>query len=184
MPLEQLWQEHEAVFRKVVRTMVADSSSSDDVMQESYLRLLSRSSPVEPTFPYLRRVLVNVSLDHYRRRGRRCRHLLHIRAAQVPDPVPTPLTLLLEREEEDLRLRVIEEIRRVSSALPPDLSFALGVYFGPRRRSIREICRRCGLPYSTLRSRLLAALRHLRMHLRRKGLYQDYRYLKGGPPPS
>lgn len=180
MPLEELWRENETAFRKVARSLVGDPFTCEDILQESYLRLMRRRTCREPTYPYLRQVVVHQSLDHFRRCGRRTRRLLRLRSAHVPESVPTPLSLMLDREEEALRQRILSRVRDLSSGLTPEMRFALDVYFGRRELSIRETCRRRNLPYSTLRSRLLMALRRLRIHLREEGLYQEYLCLRRG----
>ena len=177
--LERLWQDNEAVLRSLVATVVVDASFVDDVLQESYTRLLrkerTRRSSSE-TYQLIRKVVWTTAVDFYRRR-RRKKETFH--TICLFDGPPTPLTLLIQSDERELRILIREEIRRAIEELTPEQQEAIRCYYGPGARPIKDACLDMGLSYSTLRSRMLAGVKCIRRRLRRKGVYKPYRELKG-----
>jgi DNA-directed RNA polymerase specialized sigma24 family protein len=72
--LEGLWHKNQAIFRSLIRNILIDPSSVDDVLQEAFLKLLESkkhfSSPNE-AYNYMPTVVLNTSIAHYRRLRRR-----------------------------------------------------------------------------------------------------------------
>ena len=91
---------------------------------------------------------------------------------------PNPLTTLLKNEFATSKSELLEEVTRALTDLPPDQREAIHLILGPRPRKLKEMCRDIGVPYSTLRSRMIAGLERIRRKLKVKGLYRPYLELK------
>lgn len=178
--LERLWQENESSLRAVVGTVISDSAAIDDVMQEAYLRILRFGFTHlnnGGTDRFMRKVVWSTTIDLYRRR-RHSKETVLCPCLPTKSP-PSPLATLLRHEEGLLRRRIWDEVEEALQDLPPDLKQAIDCYFDSDERPIREACSRLGLSYSTLRSRMLAAVERIRRRLKRKGLYEPYQQLRG-----
>lgn len=88
---------YQAPLLRHARAVVSDPAAAQDVVQESFLRLLSASRPIENLSAWLHRVTHNIAVDHLRRENRIQR--LHIAAAPRPGPVADPADRDLERAE-------------------------------------------------------------------------------------
>lgn len=172
--LERVWREHQGLFRSIVRTILFDLSSTEDVLQEAFARILQcqkNFSSEREAFQYLRRVVFSTTIDHYRRMTRQ--ELLlknpYLAAREQPDP----LNLLIREEEEELQTSLVGEIRKVVRKLPNEQREAIELTFGHPHKRLKEMCKQKGIPYSTLRSRMIAALDQIRNQLRAKGIYRD-----------
>lgn len=172
--LEKVWRKNQGLFRSIVRTVLFDLSSTDDVLQEAFARLLqckkSFSSERE-AFQYLRRVVFSTTIDHYRRMTRQ--ELLLKNPYLTSREQPDPLNLLIREEEEELQTSLVGEICKVVRQLPREQREAIELMFGHPHKRLKEMCKQKGIPYSTLRSRMIAAIDQIRTQLRAKGIYRD-----------
>jgi len=171
--LEEIWIRHRALFQKITLSIVHDRSVVEDILQDTYTNLLRRRRTFETeeeAFNYLRRAVINTSIDYIRSVRRR-----QSRMTSFENWAPTadrsrsadPEQRLL-RKEQDLRHRnLINEVQKALYTLTDEQRQAIELIF--RRSSekpLKEICKEHGIPYSTLRSRMLAGVDRLRQHLR------------------
>ncbi|MEE8584213.1 MAG: RNA polymerase sigma factor [Acidobacteriota bacterium] len=178
--LERLWKENERTLRTVVSTVFRDETLIDDVMQEAYLRILrfgSSSRSSGEAYRFIRKVVWSTTVDLYRRRRIKKETVL----SRYPpiSPPPSPLATLVRIEESCLRMLVWSEIDQAIQELPPKLQVALDCYYGTESQPIQDACMELGLSYSTLRSRMLAALERIRRRLKKKGIFEPYQELRG-----
>jgi len=179
--LERVWQKKYTALRSIVRSFLFDDARVEDILQDALSQVLAsgRSFPDElETYRYLRRSVFNASIDHYRASRRRIYLPLPEERGDVTLPIPTgasdPLTLLLQKERRSLKHAVLTEIAVAMSDLPGVQQEAIWMIMGPREMKLKDLCRIKGIPYSTLRSRMLAGVERLRRRLRTRGLYQEY----------
>ncbi len=182
--LERIWYEKQPVFRSIVVRMLLDPSRVDDILQEAFAHVLAsgRAFPTEAdAYRYIRRVVSNTTIDHYRasKRALDCFSTETIFVYSEPrSSQPSPLTTLLKNEFARSRSELLEEVSRALTDLPPDQREAILLILGPRPRKLTEMCSEIGVPYSTLRSRMIAGLERIRRKLKVKGLYRPYLELK------
>jgi len=172
--LVRVWQKNERIFRCVVRTILPDLTSVEDILQEAFSRVLQAETRFEnerDAFNFLRKTVVTTSIDHYRYR-RRQKRLLESGSASsdfVSDNSASPLDRLLYLEETKRRKSRLEQVRQVLQRLPREQQEAIQIIFGKNGKKIRDVCEEAGIPYSTVRSRMLRGVDEIRRQLRRKG---------------
>ena len=185
--LERVWLKKHTALRSIVRGFLFDDARVEDILQDALSQVLAsgRRFPDESeTYRYLRRSVFNASIDRYRASRRRI--YLPLPQEQTESKLPNrsgpsdPLTLLLEQERKSLRSAVFREIRLAMSDLPGVQQEAIRMIMGPRDRKLKELCRMKGIPYSTVRSRMLAGVERLRRRLKTRGVYQKYSNLGRG----
>jgi RNA polymerase sigma factor (sigma-70 family) len=167
--LERLWRKNQAILRSLIRNILIDPSSVDDVLQEAFVKLLESnkhfSSPNE-AYNYMRKVVLNTSIDHYRCLRRRNAYSLHPgHLSSQSSNVPNPLNLLIEKESVEVKNSILKEVRKTLAELPPEQREAIDIAFNRNRRKIKDICTEKGIPYSTIRSRVTAGIDHIRRQL-------------------
>ncbi len=176
--LVEIWQRNLAIFRSVVRNILPDGADPDDVLQDAFTRILecklAFTSETE-AFNYLRRVVVNHAIDSYRK-------IRRWQAAQVDECVDycgsgssTPLTALIREEQEELQVLLLREVEEALDSLPAKQRRAVEIFFNrkPDNKSLKEVCREKGVPYSTLRCRVVTAIDKIRKQLKKKGVYRS-----------
>jgi RNA polymerase sigma factor (sigma-70 family) len=179
--LERVWQDKYTSLRSIVRSFLFDDARVEDILQDALSHVLAsgRRFPDESeTYRYLRRSVFNASIDHYRASRRRIYLPLPEEHGDVKVPgrsnTSDPLALLLKRERKNLRNDILREISAAMSDLPGVQQEAIWMIMGPREMKLKDLCRIKGIPYSTLRSRMLAGVERLRRRLKTRGLYQEY----------
>lgn len=178
--LEKIWRENQALLRAIVFNVVANPCDVDDVLQEAFTKLLRCRKPFEDeqeAFHYVRRVVLNASIDHYRlskRHRNRCERYSQIESGQSSGQRATPLDLLMAKEMQEQRKNVLGEVRKTLEELPPEQKEAIELVFNRKNGKIKDICKERGIPYSTLRSRFTAGIDRIRSRLRAKGLYVSF----------
>lgn len=140
---EAFYRETAAALRRYVVRVLGDPALADDIVQESYLRVL-RARPAtearEPLRGFLFRVASNLIVDHWRRQ-RRERGAPDARAAWASAPGPdVPQQIDLARVFDQLRPeeRVMMWLAYVEGADHREIAGALGV----RRGSVRVMLHR------------------------------------------
>jgi RNA polymerase sigma factor (sigma-70 family) len=177
--LIQIWEEKQYAFRAMVRAVLLDQSIIDDVLQEAFTRVLQsrrKFSDRKEAFHYLRKTVLATTIDMYRRSRRQtsritdCRSLTEF-SADVVRENPDPLGLLLMQEQAEERRLIIDQVRSALESLPPVQKQAIELFFNRSRRSrLKDICKESGIPYSTLRSRVIRGVDRIRLRLREEGV--------------
>ena len=180
--LDQVWLENRQRLRTVIRNIVPDPSTVDDLLQEAFLKALRTDRKFETprdALSFLCRVAINTTIDHYRRNRRQ----QQFRTAEEQDcylesgtesrPQQDPLHILLRQERHDFQEDMLREIGRAMKKLPKAQRDAVRLVFGKRSRSLKEICSARGIAYSTVRSRMLRGIDAIREHLQKRGVYSN-----------
>jgi RNA polymerase sigma factor (sigma-70 family) len=173
--LTQVWKEKQHAFRALVRTVLLDQSSVDDVLQEAFARVLQsqkRFSGQQEAYYYLRKTVLSTTIDSYRRIKRYTHHV----ATAAPSPSSgyspfqqpaDPLSLLIREEETAEQRHLVEQVRAALAELPPRQKEAIELFFGRAKRTkLKDVCREAGIPYSTLRSRMIRGIDKIRLRLK------------------
>jgi RNA polymerase sigma factor (sigma-70 family) len=89
--------------------VVGSASAAQDVVQESFLRLLANGQPIDNLSAWLHRVTHNLAVDHLRKESRLRK--LHLAAAPRTEPLaPSPAEDLDRREAHALMLGELERL--------------------------------------------------------------------------
>jgi RNA polymerase sigma factor (sigma-70 family) len=163
----------------MVRAVLLDQSSIEDVLQEAFTRVLqSRKSfsSRQEAFHYLRKTVLTTTIDMYRRSSRQMNKVSGYRnISEVPVEAvqerPDPLNVLILQEQEEKQRQLVKQVKSALKSLPPTQQQAIELFFSrSRSRRLKDICRESGIPYSTLRSRVLRGVDSIRLRLREKGV--------------
>jgi RNA polymerase sigma factor (sigma-70 family) len=175
--LAEVWEQKKPLLRAIVKHILLDHSLIDDVLQEAFTGILdSRRTfrSADEVYRYARIAVTNTAIDYIRRINVTVAMRTELKAgAQLVDTC-TPYTQLAGVENEQLQATIQSEIQAVIETLSPERQLAVDVIFIHRRR-LKDVCRETGVPYSTLRSRALAAIDEIREHLRKLGLLPERR---------
>lgn len=177
--LERIWQQNQGILRCIVRQILFDRSAVDDVLQEAFMRVLQSKKTFateNDAYQYLRRVVLNTAIDHYRRLVRR--NSLARSQPKLVKHSPSPLALLIHEEQEHLQNRLFVEMGRSLERLPAEQKQAIDLMFSRNGKKLKEICQEKKIPYSTLRSRMMAAIDQIRRDLKAKGLEAQFDEVK------
>ena len=166
--LELIWYDKQLVFRSIVLRVLLNPSRVDDILQEAFAHVLAsgKTFPTEEdAYRYIRRVVFNTTIDHYRASTPVVDCFLTETIFVYSEPrssQPNPLTALLKDEFTTSKSELLEEVARALTDLPADQREAIHLILGPRPRKLKEMCREIGVPYSTLGSRMMAGLERIR----------------------
>ena len=175
-----MWRTYQYVFRAVASSVLADKSLVDDALQEAFAKVFRAnktfSSDVQ-AFHFLRRAVYNSAVDQFRRVTRQNRRFPsyddpRVREHSQAVDSESPLLLLVHEEEIHRHRTLLRELRSGLRHLNRDQREAIQLMFGPNGRPIKKTCARLGVPYSTVRSRMLAGIDVLRRHLLDRGILE------------
>ena len=155
----------DSAYRTALR-MTGQPASAEDLVQEAFLRAFRAFSQFERGTNFkawLFRILTNVFLNDYRRKGREPQ-TSDFSEAEPADPAPETGQFKAE-EVEAIRARLGDETSRALDRLPSDfrLPFLLSTFEG---FSYKEIAAILGIPIGTVMSRLFRARRLLKIDLK------------------
>lgn len=152
---------------------MCDESVVDDVLQDTYTNLLRRQRTFktdEEAFNYLRRSVINTSIDYYRSARRRESRLTTLdswRSDTEDSGLSDPERYLIQKERDLHRQDLINEVQEALGKLTGEQRQAIDLIFRrSEEKTLKEVCKERGIPYSTLRSRMLAGVDRIRRHLR------------------
>lgn len=176
MLIARVWEEKRQVFKAIVISVLRDPAGADDVLQEAFARVLSSNKEFHSqpeAYHYLRTAVLNTAIDVYRRVRRYRRR--HSDKELIPSKIETgeadPLSLLIQAQELSEKTQLINEIQAALNYLSPQQQEAIQIFFASGQGTrLKDICRNKGVPYSTLRSRMLKGLDRIRTHLRENGV--------------
>jgi RNA polymerase sigma-70 factor (ECF subfamily) len=173
-----VWEKKKCAFRAMVRAVVSDPNSVEDVLQEAFLRVLKTRKSFangQEAFNYLRRTVLNTSIDSYRRLKRQNSRFDTRNGERYTQGYAEigndPLSLLLTTEAAEMHNQLVTEVERALRTLQPKQREAVEAFF--RREStlkLKEFCQEQGVPYSTLRSRMLQGIDQIRIQLQARGV--------------
>ena len=176
--LEHIWEKHRDVFRAIAVSVVFDESAAEDVLQDALTKIVRSGKRFQTdgeAFNFIRRTVFNAAVDRYRmvKRHRRRFHLvetLDFETYPASGDTPDPLELLVREEEQGHRSTLMREVRLGLKKLSKEQRQAITLIFECHPKSIKQACRDRGVPYSTVRSRMLTGIDKLRRMFREKGL--------------
>jgi RNA polymerase sigma-70 factor (ECF subfamily) len=147
----------EAPLLRHAAAVVGDAAAAQDVVQESFLRLLAKGQPIDNLSAWLHRVTHNPALDHLRKESRMRK--LHLSAAPRTEPLaPPPSEDFDRREAQALVLGALERLTHNERAV-----LMLKIKEG---RSYQEISERTGLSSSNVGYLIHHGLKKLTARLR------------------
>ncbi len=187
--LEQVWRRYRRLLQRVALGILLDRDRAEDALQEAFARALAsrrRFSDPREALNFLNRVVVNTSIDLYRKRRRRLRRFRSVEPDGPPleelaengrngRPREDPLGRLLARERRRLEQMLLQEAADALKALPRAQREAIGLLLNRNGRSCREVCAEAGIAYSTARSRMLGGIDRIRRRLMER---EDFRRLE------
>ncbi len=153
--------------RTVVRARLADDHVADDVMQEVALAVLGQNGrPVDPdrVQPWLYRVALRTTINHFRRVGRQRRLVdnLALHACTNTPEVANPRDWALRRESNEKVAAAVEQ-------LPPRLRTVLMLKY-TEQWTYGQLAEHLGVSIKTIEYRLLKGREALRGLLSESGL--------------
>ena len=169
--LAEVWEQQEPVLRSIVKTILLDHSLIDDVLQDAFTQVLKMERQFvdnQEAYNYARRAVINTAIDYYRKIRKR-QDFQRKQLSEDYIDTRTPLAALVRREEAGDRVTLMKEVQTAFSQLSSEQQEAINMILG-RTRKIKDICQETGIPYSTLRSRLLSGVDQIREQLRARGL--------------
>jgi RNA polymerase sigma-70 factor (ECF subfamily) len=168
---EDLVRRWEGPVGRVLARLAGAGADVEDLLQEVFLRLYSSRARYRARGAFstwLFTIARNVASDSRRRRRARERRLERLEESAAGNPLASRRTADPVASEE-----VRERIERAIERLPEELRDALVLkHFGDLTFS--EVARITGVPASTLKSRVMAALEALRKELKRTGLNKEH----------
>ncbi len=178
--LERVWYENRRILVGVVKNLLPDFPWAEDILQEAFAKVVAARRPFRnerEAFNFIRKTVVNTSLEELRRSARR-RRLGPVVAEWTRQSLQTgtvedPLAQMIREEEREEKRSLINEIRDSLAALPVEQREAIEIVF-KRRNAVLATCKRRGLAYSTVRSRMLVAVDRIRKDLRRRGVFMNH----------
>lgn len=132
LSIEDLYTAHWGSLVRLAMVMTGDRDWAEDIVHDAFLRLATRPLPEDPP-PYLRRMVINATRDHHRRRRTERRF-----APMAPGPVFIP---------------EVDEIIEVLKRLPERQRHALALrYYADM--DIAQVAQALGCPTGTVKSLL------------------------------
>ena len=164
--LRSAYDDHAAAVMGVAMGVLKDRDRSEDVVQEVFVRLWDRPGRFDPTRGSLKSFL---QMDAH---GRAIDLVRSIRSSQQRDQADharTASTPVAGTEELAMENVVSSQVRAALSTLPEDQRKPIALaYLGGF--SYREVAARLGLPEGTVKSRIRAGMRQLRVVLAAEGV--------------
>lgn len=153
-----LARRHQGRLYRLACRLVKDRQAAEDLVQETFLRLLRaarRYRYPEPFLPWLYTIITNLSRDFLKRAYRQREVPTETGGVPVAAEAEAGPGEVVERRAEYHRL--VQALLRLS----PKHREVLTLHFY-EQLTLREIARVCGIPLGTVKSRLSWALRRLR----------------------
>jgi RNA polymerase sigma-70 factor (ECF subfamily) len=150
--IDELYREHRAAIARHIRALTQDSASTDDLVNETFLRAYRALRSFEDRSSistWLHGIAVNVTRTHLDKHRRRDRLDLRLAEQQAELAVPGP-----ERQAE--ARRSIERFRQLVVELPTPLREAY-VMRVIEQQSWHDVSTALGVPISTLHGRVSRA---------------------------
>lgn len=179
MLTDKIWEENQRLFRSIVFAIVRNPADIDDVLQETYRRILKTSNEItnpEEAFYYLKKSVRNTAIDWNRRVFRRNVTVKeqasdYERLEELRTSGENPLSSLLEQERKCEESDFLCEVYLAIENLPETQQQAVKAFFSiGHSPSAKEFCAVNDIPYSTLRSRMVKGIDNIRKILAEKNI--------------
>ena len=161
--MDALLARWDAPVRRMLGRLSGQAADADDLRQEVFLRVVRAAERYRPQWAFstlLYRIVLSATRDAARRRKRQ----MPVRVDENCQPAASPTPAQQVEREEALRL-----VSAALAALPDELREPLVLrHYG--ELTFQQTAEVLGLPPSTVKSRVAAALGRLRGELRRYGL--------------
>ena len=162
--IETLLSRWERPVRRLLLRLAGHAHDADDLRQEVFLRVVKAAETYRSDWAFstlLYRIVISVARDAHRRECRRVRAA----AAAPTKPAHDETSPVLQAANHE----VAQLVAAALESLPDELREPLVLrHFGDM--TFQQSAAVLGLPPSTVKSRVHAALRHLRVELRKRGL--------------
>ena len=177
MLIEKVWEKNQRLFRSIVRAIIRNPEDVEDVLQETYRRILNapwRITDPQETFYYLKKSVRNTSIDWNRKMFRRNLTVKeqvsdYEKLEELQTSGDNPLSSLLEKERELTDARFAREVRIAVDELPEKPREAVKSFFSLDGVSPpKQLCAQKNIPYSTLRSRMEKGINLIREKISQK----------------
>lgn len=147
---------HRSALTRFFLHRLGNAATAEDLTQETWLRAAGVDGAVAIDNPrsYIFRIAANLAVDHRRRKSQQAEEpWIGEALAAMPDPAPTPETIVLHRSE-------LERLTRIVDGLSPRCRevFCLARIDG---LNYREIGDRLGIARSTVITHMITAMRVL-----------------------
>lgn len=179
MVIHKVWEENQHLLRSIASAILGRSGETEDVLQETYRKLLHSRIDIkdsEQALFYLKRSVRNTAIDWNRKYFRKNLAVKeqvndYERLEELYNDDENPLTLLLQKERESQEKQLSREVFQAIKTLPQIHQEAIKSFFRiddcpPPKILSRER----GIPYSTLRSRMLRGIDLIREILSEKSI--------------
>ncbi len=164
--IEEIWAVLQFRLKSFISSKINDPQEVDDILQEAFIRLHSHIGSLkdrDKVVPWMFQITRNLIADHFRTRKRGPKNAIPV----------------VEAEEEVFDLGILEEAVRdmigMMEDLPPEYCEAL-CSTELEGLSQTAYAQKAGIPYSTVKSRVQRARRHLRDLMMRCCHYQFDKY--------
>ena len=142
--IEDIYKAQWAPLVRLALVMTGDRSRAEDIVHDVFVRLATRTLPLDPP-SYLRRMVVNATRDHHRR----------IRVERRSAPLPPPPVLMPD----------VDEVITIVQRLPTRQRQVLGLrYYADM--SIEQIALTLDCPIGTVKSLIHRGIETLRKELK------------------
>ena len=177
--IDKIWEENQRLFKSIVVAIINKPADIDDVLQETYRRVLKTpykiTSP-EEAFYYLKKSVRNTSIDWNRKSFRRNLTVKeqvsnYERLEGLRSTEENPLSQLLQQERRQSDTSFIAAVYLAIEELPEKQRESVKAFFSiGNSSSPKELCFVKNIPYSTLRSRMVKGIDSIRTILSKKNV--------------
>lgn len=145
--VEQLVSRYERPLYRMLLGMTGRSAVAEDLVQDTFLRLIRQRAPLDHVGGWLYRCAANLAIDHARRRRR---EQLVAEPPEAPSAGPDWTDRILDRER----------LAAALNQLPADQRQVVALHYFADQ-SLADVARALALPLGTVKTRLHRAYRRL-----------------------
>lgn len=171
--LQKLVEERQSLWRKIAYKIVGVDEIADDVLQESWRKLLASKvnfNSYEEWERYFKKIVIHTALDFRKMEGRMLKKSAPLEAAlDQPDQQDGQLDRVIQGERRQSEEKMLNDVISILETLPAGQRDAVRwLILEEESKTLEQISRREGVPISTLRSRLAGAIKKIQKNLRKK----------------
>ncbi len=171
--LQKLAEERPAFWSKIIYNILRQNDIVDDVLQESWKRLLASRVNLESYGDwerYFRKIVINTALDYRKLQGTSIKRSAPIEAIlEMPDQKEDPLKEVIAEENREVGKRILDDVNSLIAKLPAGQQDAIcWILLEEEPMTLEQLSLQKGIPISTLKSRLISGLKKIQKNLRKK----------------